>query len=271
MFSRFIIIGVGLLGGSLGLALRQRHPGATIFGVDRFPNEAARQLGAVDVMLTGLDSIPVAANEPTLAIVCTPVGEIRSYIHRILEHLGIGGHLLVTDVGSTKASICREIDDLRFLGSHPIAGSQRSGFEAAQANLFENRVTVLTPTARHDRTDIDRLRRFWSSLGSTVMEMDAEKHDKILAVTSHLPHLLSASLAATVTEQERPFTGTGYADMTRLAAGSPEVWRDIFLDNDENVLAALRRFQARLAEFAEILQSGDAVQLEAFLRRSCNR
>ena len=272
MFSQFLILGVGLLGGSVGLAVKRCFPSATVIGVDRCPAtlETAKRLGIVDRSLMKLDEIPFEKNEPMLAVVCTPVGAIRKNVHRLLNRYGDGRNLLVTDVGSTKASLCRDIDDLRFIGSHPIAGSQLSGPEAARHDLFQSRPTVLTPTLRHDRSEVDRLRRFWESLGSIVLEMDADRHDEILAATSHLPHLLSVALVSTVTDEQRSLTGAGYADMTRLAAGPPEVWRDILCDNGENVLSALRRFQNRLMEIATALETKDIEAVESFLRRGRN-
>ncbi len=185
-----------------------------------------------------------------------------------VNHWNHNNALLVTDVGSTKTSLCRAIDDPRFIGSHPIAGSEQSGPGAANADLFLNRAVVLTPTACHSTSDIDRFSQFWTALGSHVSITTPERHDEMLAVTSHLPHLLSAVLASTLRQEERPFTGTGYSDMTRLSAGHPALWRDILLDNSENVLAAIKRFEKSLSNMSALLKSKDADGMEEYLKQS---
>ena len=269
MFSRLVIIGVGLLGGSIGLAARKRNLADEIIGVGRSERslESALRLGVVDTVYTDLKAISLDRNGAMIVTVCTPVGAIPENVLGALDHWKHADDLLVTDVGSTKATLCHMVDDPRFIGSHPIAGSEQSGPEAARADLFQHRTTILTPTSRNLTKNVDRLRRFWETVGSIVVEMDADRHDEILAVTSHLPHLVSVALAATLRAEERPFGGTGYADMTRLAAGPTEVWRDIFSNNRENVLLALRRFEKHLSDLSGFLESNDVEQVGAFLER----
>ncbi|MDR2705743.1 MAG: prephenate dehydrogenase/arogenate dehydrogenase family protein [Planctomycetaceae bacterium] len=269
MFSRLIIIGVGLLGGSIGLAAQKYGLAQTVIGVGRTQKtlEIAVRNGIIDDAHLSLETISTPTDcDQTLVVVCTPVADIARNIFAAIQHFGHSGQLLLTDVGSTKAKLVQEISDQRFIGSHPIAGSERSGPDAADAELFRNRLTVLTPTKNHSTNNLELLRRFWQTLGSHVIEMDAIKHDEILAVTSHLPHILSVILTRIIQNDERPFTGTGFAGMIRLAAGSPEIWRDILLDNSDHVLNALQRFDVQLQELIKTLQSKNAETIEQLLR-----
>jgi prephenate dehydrogenase len=271
VFSRLVIIGVGLLGGSIGLAAKKQGLAQTVIGIGRTTKtlESALRNGIVDETYLSLEAVPPPTrNDHTLVVVCTPVADITRNILAAIQHLGYSGRLLLTDVGSTKAKLVQEITDLRFIGSHPIAGSERSGHNAADAGLFQNRLTVLTPTKNHSADTINLLRRFWQTLGSHVIEMDAAKHDEILAVTSHLPHVISVILTRMVQEDERPLTGTGFAGMTRLAAGSPEIWRDILLENSENLLNAFCRFDVQLRELIAALQSKDTKTIERLLHEA---
>ncbi|MDR3198454.1 MAG: prephenate dehydrogenase/arogenate dehydrogenase family protein [Planctomycetaceae bacterium] len=271
MFSRLVIIGVGLLGGSIGLAAKKHGLAQTVTGVGRTEKtlETAFRNGIIDEYYLLQESVPPPAHDDqTLVVVCTPVADIIRNVFAAIRHFGHSGRLLITDVGSTKTKQVQEISDTRFIGSHPIAGSERSGPDAADAELFQNRLTVLTPTKFHSADNINLLRRFWQTLGAHVIEMDAVKHDEILAVTSHLPHVLSVILTRMVREEERPLTGTGFAGMTRLAAGSPEIWRDILLDNSGHVLNALHRFDIQLREFINVLQSKDIETIERLLHEA---
>ncbi|MDR2439877.1 MAG: prephenate dehydrogenase [Planctomycetaceae bacterium] len=274
MFSRLVIIGVGLLGGSIGLAVKKYGLAQTVIGVGRTQKtlEIAFRNGIIDESYLLLDAVPPSTHQDqTFVVVCTPVADISRTIFAAIRHFGNSGCLLLTDVGSTKTKQVQAISDLRFIGSHPIAGSERNGPAAADAELFRNRLTVLTPTKYHSADNINLLRRFWETLGSHVIEMDAVKHDEILAVTSHLPHILSVILMRTLQEEERPFIGTGFSGMTRLAAGSPEIWRDILLDNSDHVLNALQRFNTQLQELITALQLKDPQTIEQLLHETKTR
>jgi prephenate dehydrogenase len=289
-----IIIGVGLLGGSLGLAVKKYGLAQTVIGVGRSEKtlEIARQRQIIDQSYTRLESVPLLTPSSTLSttpsttslstpsdsvsnllelvIICTPVAEIAGYAERVFDYFGNTERLLVTDVGSTKEKLTQKISDPRFIGSHPIAGSERSGPEVADADLFRQRLTVLTPRGSHSAKNLILLRRFWESVGSQVVEMDAAKHDAILARTSHLPHLISAVLARTLSDDERLFAGTGFARMTRLAAGSPEIWRDVLSENSDNILLAFHRFEQELQKFANAMKSKNTEKLEKLLRLVTN-
>ena len=261
------IIGVGLIGGSIGLALRQRGLAEQVVGVGRRREslEVARQVGAITHATTNLAE-GVAHAE--LVVVCTPVGRIAEDILAAAEHCPPG--TLLTDAGSTKETIVETLAgrlprDCRFLGSHPVAGSEKTGPGHARANLFEGRVTILTPTEQTTAADLGRLTEFWSSLGSTVLRMSPVEHDLALAVTSHLPHLAASALAATVPEKLYPLCGSGVFDTTRVAAGDPSLWRQIFTANRGNLLAALGHYQEQLAAFRLALEQGDETAVEHLL------
>ena len=263
--SHLIIVGVGLLGASIGLAAKKRGVAGTVIGIGRRREtlDIALQRGAVDVVSTELDVL--AKIDDGLAIICTPVRVIVGDVERIAA---INGNLLLSDVGSTKANICYELErrGLRFVGGHPIAGSEKSGPEFGNADLFQNRLTVLTPTASNRSEDVERLQLFWESLGSRVLALEPERHDEILAKTSHLPHAVAAVLASLLTDAERPFCGSGFADTTRIAAGPSSVWTDIFFENRLQLLAVLEEFGDRLESLKTALRNTDADAVALFLK-----
>ena len=260
--SRLIIVGVGLLGSSIGLAAKKRGLAETVIGIGRRREtlDIALQRGAIDLAATELDGL--ADIDDGLAIICTPVRVIVEDAKRIAA---VNGRILLSDVGSTKANICRELEYLRFIGAHPIAGSERSGPEFGDENLFQDHLAILTPTASSRSENVERLQLFWESLGSQVVCMEPERHDAILAKTSHLPHAVAAVLASLLTEAERPFCGTGFADTTRIAAGPSAIWTDIFLENRLRLLAVLEAFGDRLENLKTALQNDDAIAVAQFL------
>jgi len=262
------IVGVGLIGGSIGLALRQRGLAERVIGIGRRQPtlRIARRVGAVTN--TTIDLAKGVA-EADLVIVCTPVGRIVEHVRTAAEHCRPG--TLITDAGSTKQAIVAALDQqlpggCRFLGSHPLAGSEKSGPAHAQADLFDGRVAVITPTINTRAEDYDRIEQFWQSLGSVVVRMSPEEHDRALAMTSHLPHMAAAALAATVPEHLFRLTGTGMLDTSRLASGDVELWRQILEMNRENVLNALEQYGAQLRVLHRALRDGDFHAVEEFLR-----
>ncbi|MCS7239343.1 MAG: prephenate dehydrogenase [Thermoguttaceae bacterium] len=266
-FDNVAIVGVGLIGGSIGLALRQRKLAGKVIGIGRRQSSLriARQMGAVDTTTINLAR---GVAEAELIFVCTPVGQIPDHIRQVAEHCPVGA--LITDVGSTKQVIVESVDgklprQCRFLGGHPIAGGERTGPAHARADLFDGRVTVLTPTKNTLAEDFDTLSQLWSQLGAVVVRMSPEEHDKVLAMTSHLPHLVAAALAGILPEELFRFVGTGFLDTTRIAAGSPELWRDIFVQNRQNVQHWLGVLQQKLNQFGQALARGDAQSLESLL------
>jgi prephenate dehydrogenase len=259
------IMGVGLIGGSIGLALRARGLTDRVIGIGRDESTLAeaRHLGAIDAATTALERGVGAAD---IVVVCTPVTLIASHARRAAE--GGPEGLLVTDAGSTKRRIVAEVEAhprglAAFVGAHPIAGSERKGVAHARADLFEGRACVLTPTARTPPQRRDRARRFWELLGCRIVEMDPDAHDAALARTSHLPHAVAAALAAAVPAELLALAAGAYRDGTRVAGSDPDLWAGIFLENRRPILDALAGFQAELAGFRRALEAGD----DAWIRR----
>jgi len=275
MFSKIGILGVGLIGGSVGLAVKSLYPDCIVVGIGQRPERlaVARQLGAVDEYTTSIQA-GVAGCE--LVIVGTPVNLV---VERVLQVIGASdGAILVTDVGSTKQAICAALDKempfangCSFLGGHPIAGSEKSGVEAATVSLFEQRLVVLTPTSKTPPNATATLQRFWESLGARVACMKPEEHDAVFARTSHLPHAISATLAAmTDYERLRTFLGTGFESVARLAGGDPNIWRDIFMTNRDALCKAITDYEGMLKQLHDALSDNDADAVFRFLEQARN-
>ena len=266
------IVGVGLLGGSVGLALRSRKLAKVVVGTGSRPETlaAAQQLGAIT---SSFAEIERAVAEAELIVVCAPVGHIVGQICKIATVCRPGA--LITDVGSTKANIVAEIElaalsgtwvrDVHFVGSHPLAGNEKKGPRFASADLFAGRTVVVTPAARTRTEDCATIALFWTSLGASVVEMQTDEHDRAVAATSHLPHLVAAAIAGATPEQYVRLTASGWQDTTRIAAGDPLLWRQIMLANRANLLASLDGFAALLADWRRVLDAGDAMELERLL------
>jgi prephenate dehydrogenase len=261
------IVGVGLIGGSIGLTLRQRNLAKNVIGIGRRQTSlrVARRVGAVTHTTIDLNK---GVAEAELVIVCTPVGHIVEHVRQAAMHCP--ERALITDVGSTKASIVEALDTglghgCRFLGSHPLAGGEKAGATYATADLFEGRLAILTPTKNTRAEDFDMLEQFWQSLGSIVVKMTPEEHDKALAVSSHLPHLAAAALVMTLPEPYYRFVGTGMMDTTRVAGGDPELWQQILTLNRDNVLSALEAYGAKLAAFHAALRDNNQSEINRFL------
>lgn len=265
------VLGVGLIGGSLGMGLRKRGLASEVVGVGRNPDRLAlaERLGAVDAWST--DPASVAGCD--WVFICTAVGAIEKMMKEIAPHLD--DDALVTDVGSVKRSVMAAAERslpgrVRFVGGHPIAGSHLSGVTAASADLFCGAVCVLT-SGKGSRGAEDELARLWEALGSCVLRMSAEEHDAALAVTSHAPHVVAAALAAAFGKASaarpvlRELVAGGFRDTTRIAASSPELWLDIFLQNSDEVLKACSGVSAELAALEEALRAGDRKRLARLL------
>ena len=266
------IVGVGLIGGSIGLALRERQLASEVIGIGRREKglDAAQRLGAVDRTTTVLAE---GVRDADVVVVMTPVDTIADFV--LQAAAACGNPALITDGGSTKASIVAAVeaelttrrDGPRFVGSHPLAGDHRAGVEFARSDLFFNRQVVVTPTAVSDSAAVKETCEFWRSLGAAVVEMSPQEHDMALAATSHLPHLVAAALAAATPEELLPLAASGWRDTTRIAGGEHAIWRPIFAANRENVLAALEHFEKSLGEIRAGL-AGDDRQLMDLLERA---
>lgn len=254
------IVGVGLIGGSVGKGLLERSLAKTVTGIGRRQSslDHAQEVGAITTGTTDLAE-GVAAAE--LIVVCTPVSHIVAKVQEAAGHCPAGA--LITDAGSTKGTIVAALGSdlgrgVRFLGSHPLAGSEKNGVQEAKGNLYDGAVVVLTPTADSANSEREALHRFWSRLGACVVEMSAEDHDAALAATSHVPHLVAAALAICTPGKFHTLSAGGFRDTTRIAAGDPELWKQIFCENRRHVLAALEQLEGTLREFRQALADDDA-------------
>ncbi|HOQ28058.1 MAG TPA: prephenate dehydrogenase [Armatimonadota bacterium] len=270
-YSSICIIGMGLLGGSLGMALKQRGLARRVVGVARRPEalERARELGSIDE--GGLDATAAVAGAD-LTFLCVPVLAITRLLPLLAPHVRAGG--VVTDVGSTKTAIVDAGESVlpgRFLGGHPMAGSEQAGIEGADPLLFEGATWALTPGEAS--APVEPLSELITGLGARPLLLPPEEHDRAVAATSHLPHATAAALARVVAdalgeaEAAARLAAGSYRDTTRVAASSPELWRDVCLTNREPILAALGRMQGYLAELAEALRQDDVVAVERFFRQ----
>ena len=253
------IVGVGLIGGSIGKALRARGLAGRVVGIGRDAGrlDEAREVGAIDEGTT--DPVRGLA-EADVAVICTPVDRVAEDV-RLAARVGPEG-MLITDAGSTKRAIVEaaEADPsarCRFVGAHPIAGSERNGVAHSRDDLFEGRVCLLTPTDRTPADRLDRCRAFWRSLGCRLFEMPPGPHDRALALTSHLPHVVASALAATVPEDVLPLAAGGYRDSTRIAGADSALWSAIFLANRGPLLDAITAFEEHLAALRIAVGRGD--------------
>ena len=264
------IVGVGLIGGSVGRALLARGLAQRVIGVGRSRQslDAARRAGAVTE--TSLD--PAAVAEADLVVLATSVAGIPRLLDAVDAAVRPGTP--ITDAGSTKASIVaawekrRKQRRGRFVGSHPLAGSHRRGPEAAEADLFTGRTVVVTPVAATPKADVADVGELWSALGATVYVMSPRDHDRIVAATSHAPHVMAAAIAAATPPAALPFAATGWRDTTRIAAGDPELWAEILLDNAAPLAKALEKIEASAARMRAALEAGDRRRLVTLLARA---
>lgn len=266
MFDTLVVVGVGLIGGSVAAAAKTRHLARRVVGLGR---SAARLRGAVDRgILDEAFEDPAQIGEADLVVACTPVDRIADDIRRLARVLP--ADCLYTDAGSVKEPIYRSlVDDPPvsgiFVGGHPLAGSEKGGWEHSDRELFHGKLCVVTPTGREPSGAIARTEEFWKGLGMQVRRMSPQDHDTALALTSHLPHLVAAALAAQLTEEMRPFAARGFRDTTRIAAGDPDLWTSIFSSNTEPLQDHLKRLMTTLSQFATALDRNDATSLRDLL------
>jgi prephenate dehydrogenase len=263
---RIAVIGVGLIGGSIGLAARERL-GATVTGISRRRSALALALerGAVD---RAADSIADAVADAEAVFVAVPVGLLPESISAVLA--AAPADCVVSDAGSTKRAVVGAIDDPRFVGGHPLAGAETTGVEHARADLFEGATWYLTPTERTSGVLYERLHRILHGLGARPAAIEADTHDAILAAVSHLPHVLANVLVAQAAHalaeggERLPATGPSFRDATRVAGASSAIWTDIYLSNRDAVAAQLDQTIARLSGVRDALRNGEAAQITAW-------
>jgi len=270
---RVAIVGVGLIGGSFAAALRRAGVVGTLVGVDR-DAQALERAAALGVIDTAAESVSDATAGADLVVVCVPVRAMAPVLHDVA--LALDPAAVVTDVGSTKEDVTRtaraELRGLfpRFVPGHPIAGREASGVEAATPELFKGARVVLAPVEETAADAIELVRSCWEAAGGRVALLDARAHDRIFASVSHLPHLLSFALVSEIASRPDAaelfgFAAGGFRDFTRIAASSPEMWRDIALANRAALLEELDRYGARLAVFRELVDKGDGPGLHRLM------
>jgi prephenate dehydrogenase len=273
MFNRITILGVGLLGASFALAMKKNGLCSTITGYGR--NRGNLQRAKERNIIDSFEEDPAAAcRDSDLIMLSAPVGSFLGLAKTIGPALKKGA--VLTDVGSVKGSLVREIEkmmtrDVHYIGGHPIAGSDRSGIDSANAELFKNARCVITPTENSDPSALDKIQNLWMALGSEIVILNPEEHDRIYASVSHLPHLIAYAMVNTVAEMDRAyldFSGKGFMDSTRIACSSEELWNDIFLLNRDNLLEVLAVFQKNLDMLDQYLKAGDADSLKAEFRKA---
>jgi cyclohexadieny/prephenate dehydrogenase len=266
LFNRLALIGVGLIGSSIARAARAQGAARSIVATARSPATRKRvaELGIADqVVETPAD----AAEGADLVILCIPVGACGAVAKDIAPHLAQGA--IVSDVGSVKGAIVRDMGPhipkgVHFVPAHPVAGTEYSGPDAGFAELFVNRWCILTPPKGADAAAVEKLAAFWTLLGANVETMDADHHDLVLAITSHLPHLIAYTIVGTADEMQKvtrsevlKFSAGGFRDFTRIASSDPTMWRDVFLANKDAVLEMLGRFNEDVSALTKAIRNGD--------------
>ena len=276
LYNRLALIGVGLIGSSIARAAKAQGAVGSIVATARSPQTRRRvaELGIADQMV---ESNPAAVEGADLVILCIPVGACGAVAKEIAPQLAAGA--TISDVGSVKGSIIRDMsphlpNNVHFVPAHPVAGTEYSGPDAGFAELFVNRWCILTPPPGTDPAAVEKLAAFWRLLGANVETMAAEHHDLVLAITSHLPHLIAYTIVHTADELQTvtrsevlKFSAGGFRDFTRIAASDPTMWRDVFLANKDAVLEMLGRFNEDVAALTKAIRRGDGEALfEHFAR-----
>jgi cyclohexadieny/prephenate dehydrogenase len=270
LFPRIALIGFGLIGGSIARAAREQGLAGEIVATARSANTRARveDLGIVDRVVA---TNAMAVKDADLVILCIPVGACGPVAQEIAPHLTPGA--IVSDVGSVKGAVVRDMapylpDNVHFIPAHPVAGTEHSGPDSGFAELFIDRWCILTPPDGADPDAVERLRAFWAALGARVDTMTPDHHDLVLAITSHLPHLIAYTIVGTADELEGvtqsevlKFSAGGFRDFTRIAASDPTMWRDVFLTNKDAVLEMLGTFNEDLSKLTRAIRRGDGEAL----------
>jgi len=273
---KLVIFGVGLIGGSIALALKNAKHTAEIVGVGRSDEslQTALELGVIDVATS---DIAAAVSNADMILIAAPVAQTASILNAIKPHLAAS--TVITDAGSTKGDVMQCAQEVlgsqfsQFVGGHPIAGAEKSGVAAAMADLYIGKNVILTPAPATDAQTIQQVKTLWQACGANVSEMTAATHDGIFAAVSHLPHLLAFALVDDIAsrpnaEQLFGFAASGFRDFTRIAGSHPEMWRDISLANRTALLSELEAYQQELRKLQELLQSENGAGLEALFERA---
>ena len=260
------IIGLGLLGGSVAMSLRQRMPGVRVIGCARREETRrfATENGIVD---SATDDLIQACSTVDLVVVATPVDLIAETVLTVGEACP---NVLFTDVGSTKLGITKLVSEQReiasrFVAAHPIAGSEKTGIENSQADLFQGRPIVVTPTDQQPESTVQTIANFWRGVGGRVVSMAPDRHDELLAISSHTPHLMASLVASQLPEEARPIVGTGWLSTTRIAAGDPGLWTAIVAENRDAIISSLKSSHSELDQLIQRIEEHDDDGLLAWL------
>ena len=268
MINKITIIGVGLIGGSLGRALKEKNLAKVVFGYGRNHSrlEGAHKSNVIDDFST---SIKEAIVDAEIIVIATPVGAFQSILREI-EPI-VSSNVIITDVGSTKTDIVNSVNDVLraksscFIPAHPIAGKEKSGFEVSDAKLFEGKKVIITPQENNLSESIKTIEKMWKSVGAEVDFMSSESHDNLLGMTSHLPHMLAFSLVNYLVDQNPTasiYAGGGFKDFSRIASGDAVMWRDICLQNKDQIISHLKGYQSTLNDLLDAIDDENSEKLD---------
>jgi len=277
LFGTVAIIGIGLIGSSIARGIKKYNIANKVVGYAKTlkTRKKAMDLGYMDQVF---DSASDAIQNANLVILCVPVGANRDIMIEISDNLSEG--TILTDVGSVKAEVIKQLHDIvpdtvSFVPAHPIAGTEFSGPESGFAELFDNKWCVLTPYEKCRKQDVEKVKNFWERLGMNVDEMSPEYHDLVLAITSHIPHLIAYNIVGTATnlaeitrKEVTKYAAGGFRDFTRIASSDPIMWRDIFLNNQEAVLEMLDKFSDDLSSLREAIKKKDGQELQKYFTKT---
>ena len=272
---KLYIFGVGLIGGSIALKARELNIFNEIIGIARVGGNSLVSLVRSGVLDSSSTEIDKNIKEASLIIIATPVAQTKLILKKIEPFLQ--ANTIITDVGSTKSNVMSEAKFVlkdkfsQFIGSHPIAGSEKHGASAAKKDLFQDKNIILTPNKENSLEQIKKLTEFWELLGGIVTNMQAKNHDQIFSTVSHLPHLLAFGLVSLINNKENKdillnFAASGFRDFSRIAASSPEVWKDITMQNQESIIKDLKLFQKEIVKLTNFVETQDAEKLEDYLK-----
>jgi prephenate dehydrogenase len=276
MLKKLVIFGVGLIGGSVALALKKQANAPFCVGVGR--NQASLdQALTLQIIDEAATDLAVALQDADMVLIAAPVAQTKTILQRIQPHLS--KQTIITDAGSTKTDVLATAKAVlgdqssQFIGGHPIAGAEKSGPAAAMADLYHGKHVVITPSAENSEACVNQVRQLWQACGADVIEMPAAKHDAIFASVSHLPHLLAFALVEDIASRDNAnelfqFAASGFRDFTRIAASSPEMWCDISFANKTALLAEITRYEQALSMLKQSLADDDAEALQAAFQRA---
>ncbi len=276
-FDSVLIVGMGLIGSSISRAFVENHVANNVYGLDS-NNKVIKKCQELNLLIQGETDLKNFNFQFDLIVICTPLSAYKKIFHNLAEF--VSKPTLVTDVGSTKMSTISDFKkvttnkNLTFIPSHPIAGLEKSGPEYGFSKLFDNRYCILTPFEQNDEA-LNTISEMWKSIGMTIETMEADRHDRVLAMTSHIPQLIAFSVVGTATELEShmrdeviKYSAAGFRDFTRLAGSDPIMWRDVYNKNKDAVLEMLGRFSEDLSTYQKAIRNGDLEFLESKFNQS---